>query len=251
MSPATRTPVLGGKTAIITGAGQGIGRATASLFADEGARVLAVDINQAALADLEAEHGCQPIVLDLTDGAAIAAFAGQAGAVDAMVLCAGHVAYGTIEECSDSDWAFSFDLNVTAMFRMIRALIPGMIARQAGSIITMSSVASSVRGVPNRFAYAATKAAIIGMTKALAADHVAQGIRCNAICPGTIETPSLEERMRASGDYDATRAAFVARQPIGRLGTPEEIAQLALYLASDASAFTTGQCHIVDGGWSN
>ncbi len=245
------TGQLSGKTAIVTGAGQGIGRAAAILFAGEGARVLAVDVNGPALADLQVEHGCHPIVLDLTDGAAISTWAEQAGAVDVLFLCAGHVAYGTIEECSDADWAFSFDLNVTAMFRMIRAFIPGMIARKSGSIITMSSVASSVRGVPNRLAYAATKAAIIGMTKALAADHVGQGIRCNAICPGTIETPSLEERMRESGDYAATRAAFVARQPIGRLGRPAEIAQLALYLASDASAFTTGQCHIIDGGWSN
>ena len=245
------TGQLSGKTAIVTGAGQGIGRTAAILFASEGARVLAVDVNGAALADLKAAHGCQPIILDLTDGVAIAEFIDEVGAVDVLFLCAGHVAYGTIEECSDADWAFSFDLNVTAMFRMIRALIPGMIARKGGSIITMSSVASSVRGVPNRFAYAATKAAIIGMTKALAADHVAQGIRCNTICPGTIETPSLEERMRASGDYAATRAAFVARQPMGRLGKPSEIAQLALYLASDASAFTTGQCHIIDGGWSN
>ena len=245
------TGQLSGKTAIVTGAGQGIGRAAAILFAGEGARVLAVDVNGPALADLQAEHGCQPVILDLTDGAAIAAWAEQTCAVDVLLLCAGHVAYGTIEQCSDADWAFSFDLNVTAMFRMIRAFIPGMIARKSGSIITMSSVASSVRGVPNRFAYAATKAAIIGMTKALAADHVGQGIRCNAICPGTIETPSLEERMRASGDYAATRAAFVARQPIGRLGRPGEIARLALYLASDASSFTTGQCHIVDGGWSN
>lgn len=245
------TGQLSGKTAIVTGAGQGIGRAAAILFASEGARVLAVDVNGAALAKLEAEHGCQPIVLDLTDGTAIAAWAEQVGAVDVLLLCAGHVAYGTIEECSDADWAFSFDLNVTAMFRMIRALIPGMIARKSGSIITMSSVASSLRGVCNRFAYASTKAAIIGMTKALAADHVGQGIRCNAICPGTIETSSLEERMQASGDYAATRAEFVARQPIGRLGKPAEIAQLALYLASDVSAFTTGQCHIIDGGWSN
>jgi 2-keto-3-deoxy-L-fuconate dehydrogenase len=245
------THKLGGKTVIITGAAQGIGRAAAILFASEGARVLAVDINAAALAKLEVEHGCEPVVLDLTDGEGIAAWAENVGAVDVLFLCAGYVAYGTIEDCSDADWAFSFDLNVTAMFRMIRTIIPGMIVRKGGSIITMSSVASSVRGVPNRFAYAATKAAIIGMTKALAADYVGHGIRCNTICPGTIETPSLEDRMRASGEYEATRDAFIARQPIGRLGHPDEIAELALYLASDVSAFTTGQCHIIDGGWSN
>lgn len=242
---------LSGKTAIVTGAGQGIGRATAILFAQEGARVLAVDINSAALAELEADHGCESIVLDLTDGTAIAEFADRNDVADVLFLCAGYVAYGTVETCSDVEWEFSFDLNVTAMFRMVRAFIPGMIARRNGSIITMSSVASSVRGVPNRFAYAATKAAIIGMTKALAADHSSQGIRCNAICPGTIESPSLEDRMYASGDYAATRAAFVERQPVGRLGKPSEIAELALYLASDSAAFVTGQCHIIDGGWSN
>jgi 2-keto-3-deoxy-L-fuconate dehydrogenase len=245
------TQKLSGKTVIITGAAQGIGRAAAILFVSEGARVLAVDVNAASLAELEAEHGCEPVVLDLTDGEGIAAWAENLGAVDVLFLCAGYVAYGTIEDCTDADWAFSFDLNVTAMYRMIRAFIPGMIVRKGGSIITMSSVASSVRGVPSRFAYASTKAAIIGMTKALAADFVGQGIRCNVICPGTIETSSLEDRMRASGEYEATRAAFVARQPIGRLGRPDEIAELALYLASDASAFTTGQCHIIDGGWSN
>lgn len=250
MAPAM-TGQLSGKTAIVTGAGQGIGRAIASLFASEGAQVLAIDRNGPALASLAAEHGCTPIALELTDAAAVAAFCQQAGTIDVMVLCAGHVAYGTVETCSDADWAVSFDVNVTAMFRMIRALIPGMIARQRGSIITLSSVASSVRGVPNRFAYAATKAAIIGMTKALAADHAGQGIRCNAICPGTIDTPALETRMRASGDHDATRAAFVARQPVGRLGMPVEVAGLALYLASDAAAFVTGQCHVIDGGWSN
>ena len=245
------TQQLQGKAVIVTGAGQGIGRATAALFAQEGARVLAVDIDASALGSLHAEHGCEPIVLDLTDGPAVEKFAAHAGVVDAAFLCAGYVSYGTILDCSDAEWDRSFDLNVTAMFRMIRALIPGMIERNCGSIITMSSVASSVRGVPNRFAYAATKAAIIGMTKALAADHIMQGIRCNAICPGTVETPSLEARMRDSGDYDATRAAFIARQPVGRLGQPGEIAQLALYLASDSSKFTTGQCHIIDGGWSN
>lgn len=242
---------LAGKTVVVTGAGQGIGRSAASLFANEGAQVLALDINADALATLQAESGCTPFTIDLTDAEAIADFASQVGEVDVLFLCAGYVACGTIEDCTEADWAHSFDLNVTAMFRIIRALIPAMIARRSGSIITMSSVASSVRGVPNRFAYSATKAAIIGMTKALAADHAANGIRCNVICPGTVETQALQDRMLASGDYAATQAQFVARQPIGRLGQPAEIAQLALYLASDAASFTTGQCHIIDGGWSN
>jgi 2-keto-3-deoxy-L-fuconate dehydrogenase len=242
---------LYGKTAVITGAGQGIGRACAERFAGEGARVFAVDINSDALASLEKACGCEPFAFDLTDAAAIEAFARTAGPVDVAFLCAGMVPYGTVLDCSDADWDRAFDLNVTAMFRMIRALLPGMIAQGAGSIITMSSVASSVRGVPDRFAYAATKAAIIGMTKALAADHAAQGIRANAICPGPIETPALEARMQASGDSARTRAAFVARQPLGRFGQADEIASLALYLASDAARFTTGQCHIIDGGWSN
>lgn len=242
---------LSGKTAIVTGAAQGIGRATATLFAQEGARVIAVDVNSAALAELQAEHGCEAVVLNLTDRKAIAEFANRTVAADILFLCAGYVAYGTIETCTDDEWDFSFDLNVTAMFQMIRAFIPGMIARESGSIITMSSVASSVRGVPNRLAYASTKAAIIGMTKALAADHSSQGVRCNAICPGTIDTPSLEARMRATGDYEATRAAFIARQPVQRFGLPNEIAELALYLASDSSSFVTGQSHVIDGGWSN
>lgn len=242
---------LSGKTAIITGAAQGIGRATAQLFAREGARVLAVDLNADGLQSLYAEHGCEPIVLDLTDRGGVDRFVKGAGVVDIACLCAGYVAYGTVEDCTDAEWDRSYDLNVTAMFRMIRGLIPGMVARQFGSIITLSSVAGSVRGVPDRFAYATTKAAIVGMTKALAADYVALGIRCNAICPGTIQTPALEQRMRASVDYEETRAEFVARQPVGRLGQPEEIATLALYLASDAAKFTTGQCHIIDGGWSN
>lgn len=247
----TATGVLHGKTAVVTGAGQGIGRASAERFSREGARVLAVDINAAALASLEAACGCEPFAFDLTDGTAIGTFARAAGAVDIAFLCAGTVPYGTVLDCSDADWEHAFDLNVTAMFRMIRALLPAMIAQGGGAIITMSSVASSVRGVPDRFAYAATKAAIIGMTKALAADHAAQGIRANAICPGTIETPALEARMQAIGNYAATRAAFAARQPLGRFGQADEIASLALYLASDAARFTTGQCHIIDGGWSN
>lgn len=247
----TGSGILRGKTAIVTGAGQGIGRASAECFAREGARVLAVDIDSAALASLENSCACEPFAFDLTDNAAAEAFVRAAGPVDVLFLCAGLVPYGTVLDCSDDDWDRAFALNVTAMFRMIRGLLPGMIAQGGGSVITMSSVASSVRGVPERFAYAATKAAIIGMTKALAADHAAQGIRANAICPGTIETPALEARMQASGDYAKARTAFVARQPLGRFGQAEEIAGLALYLASDAARFITGQCHVIDGGWSN
>ena len=242
---------LKAKTAIVTGGGQGIGRAIVERFAAEGARVLALDINAATLAEVGAKTGCAAHVIDLTDRAQIEAFCCDAGDIDILCLCAGQVAYGTVLDCDEDQWARSFELNVTAMYRMIRALLPGMIARRTGSIITMSSVASSVRGVRDRFAYASTKAAVIGLTKALAADHVGDGIRCNAICPGTIETAALEQRMRASDDYAATRAAFVARQPIGRLGQAAEIAALATYLASDEAAFTTGQCHVIDGGWSN
>lgn len=240
-----------GKRAIVTAGAQGIGRASVERFVAEGARVLAVDINATALAGLRESSGCETRVLDLTDAAAIDELAGDAGEVDVLFLCAGYVATGTILECRDAEWAFSLDLNVTSMFRLIRALLPRMIERQRGSIITMSSVASSVRGVVNRFAYSTSKAAVIGLTKAVAADFVTQGIRCNAICPGTVASPSLEERMRASGDYEGTRASFVARQPMRRLGEASEIAALAVYLASEESSFTTGQCHIVDGGWSN
>ena len=242
---------LKAKTAIVTGGGQGIGRAIVERFVAEGARVLALDINAATLAEVGAKTACATHVIDLTDRAQIDTFCRGAGDIDILCLCAGQVAYGTVLDCDERQWSRSFELNVTAMYRMIRALLPGMIARRTGSIITMSSVASSVRGVRDRFAYASTKAAVIGLTKALAADHVGDGIRCNAICPGTIETAALEQRMRASDDYAATRASFVARQPIGRLGQAAEIAALATYLASDEAAFTTGQCHVIDGGWSN
>lgn len=239
---------LEGKTALITGAGQGIGRATAELFVREGARVIATDINAQALAELS---GCETHQLDVRDAKAITKLSAGLGPIDILFNCAGVVHSGSILECTEEDWAFALDLNVTAMVRMMRAFLPGMLEAGGGSIINMSSVASSIKGVANRFAYGTTKAAVIGLTKATAVDFVQQGVRCNAICPGTVETPSLEERLKATGDYQKARAAFVARQPMGRLGQPEEIAQLALYLASDESAFTTGTVQVIDGGWSN
>ncbi len=242
---------LSGKRAIVTGAAQGIGRASVERFVAEGAQVVALDIDAAGLSALQARTGCETRTVDLRDEQAIAAFASHAGDVDVLFLCAGYVATGTILDCEERDWSMSFDINVTAMYRMIRALLPRMIGQGGGSIITMSSVAGSVRGVPGRFAYAATKAAVVGLTKAIAADFATQGIRCNAICPGSVATPSLEDRMHATGAYEATRAAYTARQPMGRFGTAAEIAELAVYLASDAAAFTTGQCHVIDGGWSN
>lgn len=239
---------LKGKTALITAAGQGIGRATAELFAAEGAVVCATDINAGSIADLA---GCRGLVLDVRSPAAIAVAFAKTGPVDILFNCAGYVANGTILECSQTEWDLSFDLNVTSMYRMIRQYLPSMLERRAGSIINMSSVAGAPKGVPNRFVYGTTKAAVVGLTKSVAADYVAGGIRCNAICPGTIDTPSLHERLSATGDHDAALAAFKARQPMGRLGTAGEVATLALYLASDESAFTTGQCMLIDGGWSN
>jgi 2-keto-3-deoxy-L-fuconate dehydrogenase len=239
---------LAGKTALITAAGQGIGRATAELFASEGAMVLATDINADLLAGVA---GCRTRHLDVRDPQEIAAAISDAGPIDILFNCAGYVHSGTILECDESAWNFSIDINVTAMYRLISAALPGMLERGRGSIINMSSVAGSIKGVPNRFVYGVTKAAVIGLTKSIAADFVAKGIRCNAICPGTVDTPSLHERLEATGDYARAWAAFTARQPMGRLGQPAEIASLALYLASDESAFVTGQCHIIDGGWSN
>ncbi|KZE17756.1 MULTISPECIES: SDR family oxidoreductase [Sphingomonas] len=239
---------LSGKTAIVTAAAQGIGRAAAELFVREGARVLALDINADALATLE---GCEAHAVDLMDGQAIKDFAEQVGAVDVLFNCAGFVHAGTILTTEEVDWDFSFDLNVRSQYRLIRALLPAMIANGGGSIVNMSSVASHVIAVPNRFVYTASKAAVIGLTKSVALDFVGSGIRCNAICPGTVQSPSLEERMAATGDAEAARAAFTARQPMGRLGRAEEIAELALYLASDASSYTTGAVHVIDGGWSN
>lgn len=238
---------LHGKTALITAAAQGIGRATAELFANEGATVWASDVNEVALGD---RKGCKPISLDVCNSEAIRSARERTGPIDILFNCAGYVAGGTILDCSEDEWRRSFELNVTSMYRLIRTYLPDMLEQGSGSIINVSSVAGSVRGVVNRFAYGSTKAAVVGLTKAIAADFVTQGIRCNAICPGTVDTPSLHARLNASGDYQAALDAFKSRQPMKRLGTPQEVASLALYLASDESAFTTGQCHIIDGGWS-
>jgi 2-dehydro-3-deoxy-L-fuconate 4-dehydrogenase len=242
---------LSGKKAVITAAAQGIGRATAIAFANEGATVWATDVNEVGLLDLSREHSeFVTRRLDVRDSQAVATLAAETGPIDVLFNCAGYVHDGTIFECTEDDWDASFDLNVKSMFRMCRSFLPGMLERGGGSIINMSSAASSVKGAPRRFVYGATKAAVIGLTKAIAADFIEHGIRCNAICPGTVETPSLEDRMKASGDAKVARAAFVARQPMGRLGRPVEIAALAVYLASNESGFTTGQIHIIDGGWT-
>lgn len=240
---------LTGKSCLVTAAGQGIGRASALALWAEGANVIATDINDAALSELAA-LGLETIKLDVMDPASIDAAVTKTGPVDVLFNCAGFVASGTILDCDEDQWAFSNDLNVTAMYRMCRAYLPMMIKSGGGSIINMSSVASSIIAAPNRFAYATTKAAVIGMTKSIAADFITQGVRCNAICPGTVESPSLEQRLRDTGDYDAARASFIARQPIGRIGKAEEIAALVVYLASDESGYTTGQTHVIDGGWS-
>jgi len=241
------------KSILITAAGAGIGRASALACAAEGARVLAADIDAEALAALAAgQPTIATTVLDVTDAQAIAALATSHTAFDVLFNCAGYVHAGGILDCDEGAWRRSFDINVDAMYRLCRALLPGMIARGRGSIINMSSVASSIKGVANRFAYGATKAAVIGLTKAIAADHVGDGIRCNAICPGTVRTPSLAARVAAlDGDEEANWRAFEQRQPMGRLGRAEEIAALMVYLASDESSFTTGQIHVIDGGWTN
>jgi 2-keto-3-deoxy-L-fuconate dehydrogenase len=244
------TARLQGKKILITAAAQGIGRACAELFAAEGAQVFATDIDEAKLKDLVA--GCEVSHLDVTKPAEIQALAEKLGAIDVLLNAAGYVHHGTILECDDTAWDFSVALNVTAMFRTIRAFLPGMLAQGRGSIINVASVASSVKGVPARCAYGASKAAVIGLTKSVAADYIGAGIRCNAICPGTVETPSLQQRIAAqvaAGRSEAeVRAAFVARQPMGRLGTAAEIAAFATYLASDESRFTTGAIHLIDGG---
>lgn len=242
---------LNGKTAILTAAGQGIGRATALAMAAEGARVLATDINEDTLRSLQndAVGDLTTAVLDVLDADQVAEIAGT-GAFDVLFNCAGFVHNGTILEAAEDEWDFAFELNVKAMFRMTRAVLPGMLQRGTGSIVNMSSAASSIIGAPNRCVYGASKAAVIGLTKSVAKDYITQGVRCNAICPGTVESPSLHDRLRATGDYDAAMKAFVARQPMGRIGTAEEIASLAVYLASDESAFTTGQALVIDGGWA-
>jgi len=244
---------LSGKHALVTAAGAGIGRATALAFAEAGATVLATDIHEGNLASLAASHpSIRTHVLDVTDDPAIQALAASTERIDVLFNCAGYVHAGTILDTDDASWRRSFAINVDSMFHLCRAVLPGMLSRGAGSIVNMSSVASSIKGVPNRFAYGATKAAVIGLTRSIAADYVSAGIRCNAICPGTVKTPSLGERVRAlGGDEQAAWQSFTARQPMGRLGTPEEIAALAVYLASDESSFTTGTIHVVDGGWSN
>ncbi len=242
---------LSGKTALATAAGQGIGRAAVLAMAQEGARVIATDINEALLEDLPGLSGNIEIAqLDACDAQAISAMAAKVGNVDILFNCAGFVHHGSILEASEEEWDFAFDLNVKSMFHMTRAFLPGMVENGGGSIINMSSAASSIKGVANRFIYATTKAAVIGFTKSVATDFITKGIRCNAICPGTVQSPSLEDRIKAQGDYEKSKAAFIARQPMGRLGTAEEIAALVVFLASDDAAFTTGDTHIIDGGWS-
>ena len=244
---------LTGKIALVTAAAQGIGRASALAFAAEGARVIATDIDVAKLEALKGAAKGQLDIrrLDVRDTAAIAALADELGAVDVLFNCAGFVHHGTVLDCTEKDWDFTMDLNVRSMYRMIRAFLPAMLKRGKGaSIINISSGASSVKAAPNRFVYGTSKAAVIGLTKAVAIDFIKHGIRCNAICPGTIATPSLEDRIAAQGGTQAVRDAFVQRQPLGRLGTAEEIAALAVYLASDEASFTTGAIHLIDGGWS-
>ncbi len=239
---------LSGKTALVTAAAQGIGRATALAFAAEGAEVTATDINLDRLEELSGTPGIAVRRLDVMDPQAVNSLAAEMPPLDVLCNVAGFVHNGTILDCPEEDWDFSFDLNVKSMYRMIRAFLPAMLEGGGGSIINMASVASSLRGLPNRFVYGASKAAVIGLTKAVAADFIKQGIRCNCICPGTIESPSLDDRINAFDDPVAARKAFIARQPIGRLGTPEEIAGMAVYLASDVAAYTTGTAMIVDGG---
>lgn len=247
---ADQTGRLADKVALVTAAGQGIGRSTVELFAREGARVFAADINDTALDELSGISGITPMRLDVTNLDAIQKALAESGPLDVLFNCAGFVHNGSILECEDKDWDFSFGLNAKAMFRMIRAALPDMLANGGGSIINMSSVASSMKGVPNRFAYGASKAAVLGLTKSVAADFVAKNIRCNAICPGTVESPSLHQRLTDTGDHDKALEAFIARQPMGRIGQADEIAALALYLASDESAYTTGQALAIDGGWT-
>jgi len=242
---------LGGKRALVTAAGQGIGKASAIAMAKEGAHVFATDVNEAALVELAALNlpGLETFRLDARDEKSVVSGVEKASP-DVLFNCAGFVHHGTILDASDDEWDFAFDLNVRSMYRTIRAALPGMLERGSGSIINMSSACSSVIGAPNRFIYGTTKAAVIGLTKSVAIDYIDKGIRCNAICPGTVESPSLHERLHATGDYEAAMKAFIARQPMGRIAKAGEIAALVVYLASDESGFTTGQPHVIDGGWS-
>ena len=245
---------LQNKRALLTAAGQGIGRATALAMVREGAYVFATDINPETLADLQQEAEglgtIETFTLDVLDNDAIISGV-QRAQPDILFNCAGFVHHGTILECTDEEWSFAWDLNVGSMHRMIRAALPGMLERGTGSIINMSSVASTLKGAPSRYVYGITKAAVIGLTKSVATDVITQGVRCNCICPGTVESPSLHDRLRATGDYEAAMKAFIARQPMGRIGAAEEVAALAVYLGSDESGFTTGHAHVIDGGWSN
>ena len=241
---------LDGKRAFVTAAGQGIGRASALAMKAEGAQVVATDVDPELVEALKGD-GLEARTLDVRDREAVARVAAEVGSVDVLFNCAGFVAHGTILDCDEEAWARSVDLNLTAMYRVTRAFLPAMLEAGGGSIVNMASVVSSIIAAPNRFVYGATKAGVIGLTKAVAADFIAQGIRCNAICPGTVESPSLHERMRAMGDMETARASFMARQPMGRLGRTEEIAALVVYLASDESSLTTGHAHVIDGGWSN
>ncbi|MBC8158223.1 MAG: SDR family oxidoreductase [Rhodospirillales bacterium] len=242
---------LAGKTIFATASGLGIGRAAALAFSNEGAAVIATDKNPELLGPLEAESpNIQTRTLDVTDGKAIEKIASELGAVDVVFNCAGYVHNGTILDCEEADWDLSFDVNIKSMYRVTRAFLPAMIDAGGGSILNISSVASSITAAPNRFAYGATKAAVIGLTKAIAVDFVGKNIRCNAVCPGTVDSPSLNERMAAAGDYEGMRAKFLERQPMGRFAAPAEIGALCVYLASDEAAFATGQTYTLDGGWT-
>ncbi|GGF44211.1 NAD(P)-dependent oxidoreductase [Youhaiella tibetensis] len=239
---------LNGKIVLITAAAQGIGRASVEAFVRAGARVVATDINADKLKELDGLAGVTTRVLNVLDAEAVTAAVAEIGRIDVLFNCAGVVHNGTVLEMSEKDLEFAFDLNVWAQVRTIKAILPGMLERGDGAIVNMATVASSVKGVPNRAAYSISKAAVIGLTKSVAADYVTRGIRCNAIAPGTVDSPSLHERWKATGDFEAARAAFIARQPIGRIGKPEEVADLAVYLAG--ATYTTGQVHVIDGGWT-